>query len=118
MGAAAHGGKGFKERKQRARVNGERLIGAASCRQQYNQASCPPRPPRTPATLTQLLWHTPNDPNDDCSSGSDMSSMSLSSGGCSRSCTHLAWGKAKPCMCRAGMIDRSGWQTTNVDGVA
>ena len=39
MGAAAYGGKRFKER---ARVSGERLIGAASCRQQHNQASCQP----------------------------------------------------------------------------
>ena len=37
MGTAAYGGKGFKER---ARVSGERPIGAASFRQQYIQASC------------------------------------------------------------------------------
>ena len=33
MGSTAYGGRGFKER---ARVSGERLIGAAGCRQQYN----------------------------------------------------------------------------------
>ena len=37
LGAAADGGKGFKGR---ARVSGESPIGAASFRQQYNQASC------------------------------------------------------------------------------
>ena len=43
MGTATQGGKGFKER---ARVSGERPGGAASCRQQYSQASCqtPPYP--------------------------------------------------------------------------
>ena len=40
MGAAASGGRGFKER---ARVSGEMPIGAGGCRQQHNQASC--RPP-------------------------------------------------------------------------
>ena len=39
MGTTAYGGN-FKER---ARVNGERPIGTASCRQQYIQASCQPR---------------------------------------------------------------------------
>ena len=42
MGAAADGGRGFKER---ARVSGEKPIGAARCRQQHNQASCQPPPP-------------------------------------------------------------------------
>ena len=37
MGTAADGGKGFKGR---AAVSGERPIGAASCRQQHNRASC------------------------------------------------------------------------------
>ena len=37
MGATAYGGKRFRER---ARVSGERPIGAASYRQHYNQASC------------------------------------------------------------------------------
>ena len=43
MGSAAHGGKGFQER---ATGSGERPIGATSCRQQHNQASCqtPPLP--------------------------------------------------------------------------
>ena len=40
MGAAAHGGRGFKER-----TSGQRPIGAAICRQQYNQTSCQPPPP-------------------------------------------------------------------------
>ena len=35
MGTAAYGGKGFEGR---AAVSGERPIGAASCRQQHNQA--------------------------------------------------------------------------------
>ena len=45
MGAAAYGGRRFKER---TRVSGERPIGAARCRQQYSPASClpPPPPPR------------------------------------------------------------------------
>ena len=38
---AAYGGKGFEDR---ARVSGERPIGATRCRQQYNQVSCQ-RPP-------------------------------------------------------------------------
>ena len=43
MGTAAIVGKGFNER---ARVSGERPIGAASFRQQFIQASCqPPSPP-------------------------------------------------------------------------
>ena len=42
MGAPAYSGRGFKER---ARVSGERPIGAASCGQQYNQTSCQPLPP-------------------------------------------------------------------------
>ena len=42
MGAAAHGGRGFKGR---AEVSGERPIGAASRRQQHNQVSCQPPPP-------------------------------------------------------------------------
>ena len=43
MGATTDGGKGFKGR---ARVSRERPIGAADCKQQYNQASCQtPRPP-------------------------------------------------------------------------
>ena len=37
MGAAAYGGGGFEGR---AAVGGERPIGAASCRQQHNRASC------------------------------------------------------------------------------
>ena len=37
MGTAAYGGKGFKGR---SAVSGEKPIGAASCRQQRNQASC------------------------------------------------------------------------------
>ena len=41
MGAAAYGGKGFKER---ARVSGQRPVGSASCRQQCIQAPCPPPP--------------------------------------------------------------------------
>ena len=44
MGAAADGGKEFKGREA---VSGERLIGAASCRQQHNQVSCHPPHPRT-----------------------------------------------------------------------
>ena len=40
--AAPCRGKGFKER---ARVSGERSLGATSCRQPYNQASCQPLPP-------------------------------------------------------------------------
>ena len=48
IGAATYGGKGFNER---ARVSGERPMGAASYRQQYNQASCQPPPPRR---LTQV----------------------------------------------------------------
>ena len=42
MGAAAYGWRGFKERTSRS---GERPIGAASCRQQHNQASCHSPPP-------------------------------------------------------------------------
>ena len=42
MGAAACGGRGFKAR---ARVSGERPIGAASCRQQHNEVSCKPLGP-------------------------------------------------------------------------
>ena len=42
MGTAAYGGKGFRGR---AAVSGDRPIGAASCRQQHNQASCQPPPP-------------------------------------------------------------------------
>ena len=42
MGAAPSGGKGFKGG---AAVSGERPIGAASCRQQHNQASCQRPPP-------------------------------------------------------------------------
>ena len=42
MGTAAYEGKGFKER---ARVSGERLVGAASCGQQYIQALGQPTPP-------------------------------------------------------------------------
>ena len=34
--------------KARARVSGERQIGAASCRQQHNEASCQPPPPPAP----------------------------------------------------------------------
>ena len=55
MGAAAYGGKGFKER---ARVSGERPIGAASCRQQYNEASCQ-APPPPPPTSTLSLYGIP-----------------------------------------------------------
>ena len=51
MGAAAYGGKGFRER---ARVSGERPIGAASCRQQYNQASCQPPPPPRPTVCQSV----------------------------------------------------------------
>ena len=36
LGAATYGGKGFQER---ARVSGERPIGAASCRQEHNPFS-------------------------------------------------------------------------------
>ena len=46
MGTAACGGRGFKGR---TRVSGERLIGAARCRQQHDQASYQPPPP--PATV-------------------------------------------------------------------
>ena len=44
MGTATYGGKGFKGR---AAVSGQRRMGAASCRQQYNEASCqlPPADP-------------------------------------------------------------------------
>ena len=42
MGIAACGWRGFKER---TRVSGKRPIGAARCRQQYNQASCQTFPP-------------------------------------------------------------------------
>ena len=48
-GAAAYGGKGFKER---ARVRGERPIGVASRRQQHNQASCHYPPPTPPTAVT------------------------------------------------------------------
>ena len=37
MGTAAYGGGGSKKR---TALSGERPIGAARCRQQYNQASC------------------------------------------------------------------------------
>ena len=37
MGAATYGGRGFKPR---AGVSGKRPIGAASCKQQRNRASC------------------------------------------------------------------------------
>ena len=39
MSTATYGGKGVKER---ASVSGERSIGAATCRQQYNQVMPPP----------------------------------------------------------------------------
>ena len=45
MGTAAYGGRGFKES---TRVSGERPIGAASCRQRHNRASCQPPPPPPP----------------------------------------------------------------------
>ena len=61
MGAAANGGKGFKER---ARVCGERPIGAASCRQQYN---CTTRRHASPEGVAEhkpvglsLMHHTPS----------------------------------------------------------
>ena len=43
MGSAAYGGRGFKGR---AAVSGGRAIGATSCRQQYNPASCQTPPPQ------------------------------------------------------------------------
>ena len=50
VGTAAYGGRGFKAR---ARVSGERPMGAPSCRQQYNRASYQhPRPPPPP-----VPWH-------------------------------------------------------------
>ena len=53
MGGAAYGGKRFKER---ARVFGERPIGAASCRQQYIQESSPtPRPATAELEASQLF---------------------------------------------------------------
>ena len=45
MGAAACGGKGFKER---AGVSGERPIGAVSCRQQHKPGVMPTPPPPPP----------------------------------------------------------------------
>ena len=54
MGAAAACGKGSKER---ARVSGERPIGAASCRQQYNQASC--QPSTAPLYKPAASMHSP-----------------------------------------------------------
>ena len=61
MGTAACGRKGFKGR---AAVSGERPIGAASCRQQHNQASCPPPPPRAPSPSgAELLRGTPHKGN-------------------------------------------------------
>ena len=51
---APYGGRGFKER---ARVSGERPIGATRCRQQHNQAVRQPPPPPPP----QLLRGRPRD---------------------------------------------------------
>ena len=45
MGTATYGGKGFKGK---AAIGGDRPIGATSCRQQHNQASCQHSPPSTP----------------------------------------------------------------------
>ena len=45
MGAAAYGGKGFRER---ARVSGERPMGAGSCRQQSTAGVMPTPPPPHP----------------------------------------------------------------------
>ena len=54
MGAAAYGGKGFKEREK---VSGERPIGAVSCRQGYSQATCQPPPPLPPkATVWAMTY--------------------------------------------------------------
>ena len=54
MGAATYSGKGFKER---AAVSGERPGGAASCRQQYNQALCQKPPPWSwPPSCCTLRW--------------------------------------------------------------
>ena len=53
MGATAYGGKGFKGR---SGVSGERPTGAASCRQQHNQASC--QPP-APSTLRMTVGSSP-----------------------------------------------------------
>ena len=55
MGAAACGERGFKGR---ARVRGERPIGAARRRQQHNQASCPP-PPVWPFLVHKSLGPRP-----------------------------------------------------------
>ena len=41
MGTVIYGRKGFKKG---ARVSVKRPIGATTCRQQYNQASCQPAP--------------------------------------------------------------------------
>ena len=46
MGTTTGRGKGFEER---TRVSGERPIGAAGYRHQYNQTSCQPPPPPPPA---------------------------------------------------------------------
>ena len=58
MGAAACGGRGFKESE---RVSGERPIGAASCRQQCNQASCQ-HPPSAPQHRHSTDTHQPPPP--------------------------------------------------------
>ena len=50
-----HGRKGFRER---ARVSGERPLGAARCREQYHQASCQPPPP-PPTSVYWLAGHRP-----------------------------------------------------------
>ena len=48
MRTTSHGGKGSKGRTE----NGDRAVGAASCRrEQYTMASCQPPPPRTWMTV-------------------------------------------------------------------
>ena len=57
MGTAAYRGRGFKGR---AGVRGEKPIGAARCRKQHNEASCPPTPLRwafpVARTWVCVLW--------------------------------------------------------------
>ena len=53
MGTTAYGGKGSKGRA----ANGDRPVGAASCRGDHHTMASSQTPP-LPSPLTQLLWHT------------------------------------------------------------